>query len=139
MSGEDVKAHHVLYRVMQHQAEKIKINHRVEARGQVMEQRSKIALLRDGFAHFEQGFELTPGVLQRRSLRHFRRRDDAFRHKRQDSIRLGGGSTQVRTEKAFTSRAVVVQKIFLKFLLFLVGEKNSRALVVSALARELLL
>jgi hypothetical protein len=52
-----------------------------------MEQRGEIALLRDGLAHFEQGFELAPGVLERRGLRHFWRRNDAFHHRRQDTTK----------------------------------------------------
>jgi len=85
MRFEDVKAHDVLCGVMQHQAEKIKFNDRVQADGKVVEERGEIALLRNSLAHFEQGFELTPGVLQRGSLRHFRRRDDTLRHKTQDN------------------------------------------------------
>jgi hypothetical protein len=58
-----------------------------------VEKRGKIALLRDGLADFEQGFELTPGVFERGGKRHFRRRNDGVRHRRQDNTRVGAGST----------------------------------------------
>src|SRR6266581_8096552 len=54
---ENVQAHHVLHAVVQDQSEEVKIDYRVKARGKVVEQRGKIALLRDGLAHFEQSFE----------------------------------------------------------------------------------
>jgi hypothetical protein len=36
---------------------------------------------------------LTPGVFERGGERHFRRGDDGIRHRRQDNIWVGGGST----------------------------------------------
>ena len=98
MRFKNVKAHDVLGGVMQHQAEKVKINDRVQADGQVVEQCGKIALLRDGLAHLEQGFELVPGVLQRRGAWHFQWRDEAFSHNRQDNTRTSGGSTRLRAQ-----------------------------------------
>jgi hypothetical protein len=95
---KDVQPHDFLCWVVQDQAEEVKVDDRVQAGGQVMKQRGKIALLRDGLAHFEQGFELAPGVLQRGGMRHFRGRDDAFRHNRQDNTRASGGSTDGRAQ-----------------------------------------
>src|SRR5712664_259201 len=65
----------------------------MQAAGKVVEQRGEIALLGDGLAYFEQGFELMPGVLKGGRERHFRRGDDGIRHRRQDNTRVGGGST----------------------------------------------
>jgi hypothetical protein len=39
---------------------------------------------------------LAPGVFERGGKRHFRRRDHGIRHRRQDSIWIGGGSTWER-------------------------------------------
>jgi len=50
--------------------------------GEVVEKRGKVALLGDGFADFQQSFELTPGVFERRVERSYRRRNDMFRHRR---------------------------------------------------------
>src|SRR5215472_4706097 len=84
---ENVQAHDVLRGVVKNQGEEVEINDRMKTRGKIMEQRREIALLRDGLAHFEQGFQLAPGVLPRGGLRHFRRRDYAFRHNRQDTTK----------------------------------------------------
>jgi hypothetical protein len=51
---------------MEHKGEKIEVHNAMEALGKVVEERREIAVLSDGFAHFEQGFELTPGVFERR-------------------------------------------------------------------------
>ena len=93
---ENVQAHHVLRWVVKDQSEEVEVNDGVQSRGKVVKQRRKIALLRNSLAYFEQGFELSPGVLQRRSMRHFRRRDDPFRHRRQDNTRKSDGSTAAR-------------------------------------------
>ena len=69
------------------------LDDRMEPASKVVEQRGEIALLGDGLADFEQGFELTPGVFERGGERHFRRGDDGIRHRRQDNTRVGGGST----------------------------------------------
>ena len=82
--------------VVKDQSEEVEVNDGVQSRGKVVKQRRKIALLRNSLAYFEQGFELSPGVLQRRSMRHFRRRDDPFRHRRQDNTRTSDGSTAAR-------------------------------------------
>jgi len=58
-----------------------------------VEKRGEIALLGDGLADFEQGFELTPRMFKRGGERHFRRGDDGIRHRGQDNIWVGGGST----------------------------------------------
>jgi hypothetical protein len=78
---------------MKNESEEIEVNHGVEAAGKVVEKRREIALLGDDLADFEQGFELTPGVFKRRSEYDFRRRDDGFRHRKQDNTWLGEGST----------------------------------------------
>jgi len=64
----------------------------MKAAGKVVEKRGKIALLRNGLADLEQGFELTPGVFERGGKSHFRRRNDGVRHSRQDNTRVGEGS-----------------------------------------------
>ena len=51
-------------------------------------------MLCDGFRHFEQGFELTPGVFQRRGGGYFGRGDSRIRHSRQNSTRVGRRSTK---------------------------------------------
>ena len=84
---ENVQAHDVLRGVVKNQGEEVEINDGMKTRGKIMEQRGEIALLRDGLAHFEQGFKLAPGVLPRGGLRHFRRRDCAFRHNRQHTTK----------------------------------------------------
>src|SRR5229473_3238503 len=90
---EDVQAHDVLDGVVKDEGEEIEIDDGVETLGKVVEQRGEIALLGDGLADFEQGFELTPGMFKRGGERHFRRGDDGFRHRRQDNTRVGEGST----------------------------------------------
>ena len=94
MSFEDMKAHDVANRVVEDQAKEIEINNRVKPRGKIVEERGEVALLRDGLANLQQGFELTTGVVQRGSERHFRRRNDGVRHRKQDNTRVGGGSTK---------------------------------------------
>ena len=90
---ENVETHDVARGVVKDKAEEVEVNDGVEARGEVVEKRGKIALLGDGLADFEQGFELAPGVFERGGESHFRRRNDGVRHTRQDSTRVGGGST----------------------------------------------
>ena len=84
---ENVQTHDVLRGVVKNQREEVEINDGMKPRGKIMKQRRKIALLRDGLAHLEQGFELAPGVLPRGGLRHFRRRNHVFRHNRQDTTK----------------------------------------------------
>ena len=79
--------------IVQGEREEIEIDDRVQASGKVVEKRGKIALLGDGLADFQQGFELTARVFRRRRGRRFRRGNDRVRHNRQDSIRVGRGST----------------------------------------------
>jgi len=45
----------------------------MEAARKIVEKRGEIALLGDGFADFEQGFELTPGMLEGRGEGNFGR------------------------------------------------------------------
>jgi hypothetical protein len=90
---ENVEAHDVPDGIVENKTKEVEFDNGVQAAGKVVEQRGEIALLSDGLADFEQGFELTPGVFERRGKRHFRRRDDGIRHRRQDSIWIGGGST----------------------------------------------
>ena len=78
---------------MKDERKEIEVDDGMEAAGKVVEKRGKITLLRDGLADFEQGFELTPGVFERGGKRHFRRRNDGVRHRRQDNTRVGEGST----------------------------------------------
>src|SRR5207245_9203371 len=79
--------------IVENKTKEVEFDDRMEPASKVVEKRGEIALLSDGLADFEQGFELTPGVFERGGKRHFRRRDDGIRHRRQDSTRVGGGST----------------------------------------------
>jgi len=92
-SFEDVEAHDIFGGVMKDEREKIEVDDGMESASEIVEKRGEIALLGDGLADFEQGFELAPGVFERGGKRHFRRRDDGIRHSRQDNIWVGGGST----------------------------------------------
>ena len=84
---QNVETHDVARSVVKNEGEEIEVDDGMEAAGKVVEKRGKIALLRDGFADFEQGFELAPGVFKRRGERRFRRRDDVVRHSKQNSTR----------------------------------------------------
>src|SRR5260370_36785362 len=55
---KNVQAHDVLRGVVQDEREEIEVNDGVQARGEVVEKRSQIALPSDGFADFASGFEL---------------------------------------------------------------------------------
>jgi hypothetical protein len=90
---QNVEAHDVTGRLVKDEREEVEVDDRMEAAGEVVEQRREIALLGDSLADFEQGFELTPGMFKRGGERHFRRGDDGFRHRWQDNTRVGGGST----------------------------------------------
>ena len=90
---KNVKTHDVARSIVENEGEEVEVNDGVQARGEVVEKRGEIALLGDGLADFEQGFKLTPGVFERGGERHFRRGDDRIRHRRQDNIRVGRGST----------------------------------------------
>ena len=94
---ENVKAHYVLGGVVKDEGEEIEVDDGMEAAGKVVEKRGKIALLGDSLADFEQGFELTPGMFKRGGERQFRRGDDGFRHRKEDNIWVGGGSTGAGT------------------------------------------
>ena len=91
---QDMQTHDVARRVVQGKGEKIEIDDRVQAFREIVEQRREIALLRDGLADFQQGFELLARVFRRRRRRRFRRSNDRVRHNWQDSTRVGGGSTK---------------------------------------------
>ncbi len=91
---ENVETHDVLRGVVQDEREEIEVNDGVQARGEVVEKRGKVALLGNGLADFEQGFELAPGVFERRGERRFRRRNDVVRHRKQNSTRAGERSTE---------------------------------------------
>ena len=90
---ENMEAHDVAHGIMQYEREKIEIDDGMEALGELVEKRGKIALLGNRLADFEQSSELPPGVFKRRGKRYFRRRNDVFRHRSEDSTRVGEGST----------------------------------------------
>jgi hypothetical protein len=92
-SFQNVEAHDIFRGVVKDEREEVEVDDGMEAASKVVEKRGKIALLGDDLADFEQGFELTPGMFKRGGERHFRRGDDGFRHRRQDNIWVGGGST----------------------------------------------
>jgi hypothetical protein len=81
MGFENVKAHDVADGIVEDKAKEVEFDNRMEPAGEVVEKRREIALLGDGLADFEQGFELTPGVFERGGKRHFRRRDHGIRHR----------------------------------------------------------
>jgi hypothetical protein len=93
-SLENVKAHDFADGVVQDQGEEIKFDNAMEALRQVVKKSREVAMSRNGFRHFEQGFELTPGVFKRRCAGYFGRGDSRIRHTVQNSIRVGGGSTK---------------------------------------------
>src|SRR5260370_4550165 len=90
---QNVETHDVARSVVKNEGEKVEVDNGMEAAGKVVEQRGEIALLGDGLADFEQGFELMPGVLEGGRERHFRRGEDGIRHCKHDNTRVGGGST----------------------------------------------
>jgi len=92
-SFKNVETHDVAGRLVKYEREKIEFDNGMETAGEVVEQRGEIALLGDGLTYFEQGFELTPGMFKRGGEHCFRREDDGFRHRRQDNIWAGAGST----------------------------------------------
>jgi len=111
MGFENVEAHDVPDGIVENKTKEVEFDDRMEPASKVVEQRGEIALLGDGLADFEQGFKLTPGVFERGGKRHFRRRDHGIRHRRQDSTRVGEGSTgggplsAVRPNRSHYSRA----------------------------------
>jgi len=76
--GENVKSHDVASRIVEDEGQKIEVDDGAQAVRKIVKQRGEIALLGDGLADFEQGFELTPGVFERGGERHFRRGDDGI-------------------------------------------------------------
>jgi len=62
-----MKPHHVPDGIVENESKKVELDNGMKAPGKVVEKRGKIALLGDCFADFEQGFELTPGMLEGRS------------------------------------------------------------------------
>ncbi len=60
---ENVEAHDVAHGIVEREREEIEIDNGVEALGEIVEEFVEVALLRDGFADFEKGFELAAGVL----------------------------------------------------------------------------
>jgi hypothetical protein len=63
---QNVQAHDVALGVMKHQREKIEVHDRMQSHSEVVKKRGQVAMLRDGFSHFEQSFELTPRMFERR-------------------------------------------------------------------------
>jgi len=90
---QNVEAHDIFGGVMEDEREEIEVDDGMEAAGKVVEKRGEITLLGDDLADFEQGFELTPGMFKRRGDGNFRRGNNRFRHRRQDNIWIGEGST----------------------------------------------
>jgi hypothetical protein len=58
-----VEAHDVADGIVECESEEIEIDDGVEAFGEIVEECGEVALLGDGFADFEEGFELAAGVL----------------------------------------------------------------------------
>src|SRR5580704_3174216 len=103
---QEVKAHDIARRVVEREGEEIEIDDRVQAAGEIMEQGAEVALLGDGFADFQQGFELLARVFRRRRRRRFRRGDDRVRHSWQDSIRSAGAQPGQGARGGWGSEAV---------------------------------
>jgi hypothetical protein len=101
---QDVQAHDIAGGIVEREGEEIEIDDRMQAAGEIMEQGAEVALLGDGFADFQQGFELLARVFRRRRRRRFRRGDDRVRHSWQDSIRVGRGSTGAGARVGWGSR-----------------------------------
>lgn len=59
---ENVKAHDVADGIVKSERQEIEIDDGVEALGEIVEEDGEVALLGDGFADFEEGFELAAGV-----------------------------------------------------------------------------
>jgi hypothetical protein len=91
---------------MQDQGKKVKINHAMEALGQVVKKSGEVPMPRNGFGNFEQGFELAPRMFERRCAGYFGRGDSGIRHRVQNSIRVGRGSTK-RTGISETAEATL--------------------------------
>ncbi len=96
-SFENVKSHDVSHGVMQDQGEEIKVDNAMEALGQVVKKSGEVPMPRNGFGNFEQGFELAPRMFERRCAGYFGRGDSGIRHRLQNSIRVGRGSTKPQT------------------------------------------
>src|ERR1700737_3498369 len=77
-----------------------------------MKQHTEIPLLRNGFANFQQRFQLAARVFRWRGKRRFRRGNDRVRHSQQDSIRLATGSTNAtEASEGKRSRGVAAAKL----------------------------
>jgi len=79
---------------VKYERQEIEINNTMQAFRKIVKKSRKVAMLRDRFCHFEQGFELAPGMFKRRSSRWFGRGDSGIRHRNQNSTQLGRGSTK---------------------------------------------
>jgi len=101
-SFQNMKAHHVSDGIVKDTSKEVELDDGMKAAGKVVEKRGEIALLGDGLTDFEQGFELTPGMLKRRGEGDFGRGDDGIRHRGQDNTRVGRGSTVWRTSTIFS-------------------------------------
>lgn len=107
---QNVEAHDIFDGVVKDEREEIEVDDGMETAGKVVEKRGEIALLGDGLADFKQGFELTPGMFERRGEGDFGRGNDGFRHRRQDNTWVGEGSTAEGAGE-FTNTAVQVNSI----------------------------
>ncbi len=83
---------------MKNESKEIEINDGVEALGEIVKKSGEVAVLGDGFGYFEQGFELTPGMFERRNRGDFGRGNNGIRHRSQNSIRLARVSTKLTPE-----------------------------------------
>jgi hypothetical protein len=92
---EDVEAHDVAGRVVKDKSEEVEINDGMEALSEIVEEHGQVAMLGDSLGDLKQGFELTPGVFQRRGGGHFRRGKNGIRHRAQNSTGVGKGSTKL--------------------------------------------
>src|SRR5580704_13176479 len=92
-SFENMQPHDVAHRVMKHERQKIKVHDTMKPLCEVVKKSRQVAMLRDRFRHFEQGFELTPRVFERRCSCRFGRGYSGIRHRNQNSTRLARRST----------------------------------------------
>src|SRR5579883_1573643 len=93
LRDQNVQAHHAAGRVVKNHAEKIELENGVEAIGELVKQRLQIALLGDHLAEIEEGLKLPSGLCAGRRRSDFRGRYWRLRHKWENSIGFGGGST----------------------------------------------
>src|SRR5271163_2901379 len=104
---QNVQPHHIAIGIVKHERQEIEVHDTVKPLRKVVKKSREVAMLRDRFRHFEQSFELAPGMFEWRSRRKFGRGDSGIRHRKQNSTQLGRGSTEGVTAKQMNLRPSV--------------------------------